>query len=115
MQVAPAGIVAPGGSRFTFPGVTVTRPGAPHPGGVIVTALVTSRFAGRASKNVIPFRVAVLLGFLMVIVNVDVPATGTCFGEKSFVMMGGARTVKILDAGRPVPPSTDVIGLVTLL
>ena len=110
-----AGIVAPGGNRLTFPPTTVGINVAAHIAGLTTMGPTTSRLGGNVSKNVTPVIATLLLGFLMVMVIVEIPPTGTCFGVKSLVITGGAITVSILEAGRPVPPSIEEIGPVTLL
>jgi hypothetical protein len=60
--------------------------------------------AGMVSLTAMPFIMPLLVaGFVIVIVRVDVPPTGTEVGVKDFVMVGGAVTVKVAEAVPPVP------------
>ncbi len=64
----------------------------------------TAMPAGKVSLTAIPFIVPeVVAGFVIVMVNVEVPPTAMLVGAKDFVIVGGAVTVKVADAVEPVP------------
>jgi hypothetical protein len=83
--------------------VTVPPPHVVAPPGVEV--LVTP--AGRASVNAAPVR-AIEFGLVSVIVSADAAPVEILEGENDLATVGGARTVKVPEAGAVFEPPLDV-------
>ena len=72
--------------------------------GVVLTSIP----GGKASLTATPFTPAGLAsGLVMMIVRVEVPPTCTPVGENDLAIVGGAKTLSVPDAVRPVPPSVE--------
>jgi hypothetical protein len=72
--------------------------------------------AGNASVTAIPFIAPVLVaGLVKVSVRVEVPPTAIGVGAKALAIVGGAVTVKIAEAVKPVPPFVELTVPVVLL
>lgn len=76
--------------------------------------LATTTPAGRESLKATAVSATVEFGLAMVKVSVEVPFTGTLAGAKLLLMTGGATTVMLAEAVRPVPPWVEVMALVVL-
>lgn len=94
------------------PAVAVAVP--PH---VLFSAfgVATTRPAGRLSVNAIPFNVTPVLGFVMVKVSEVVPFSGMLAAPNTFVIDGGAATVRFAVAVLPVPPLVELTAPVVLV
>src|SRR5438874_9344833 len=89
VQLADAGIVAPESAALAPPLAAVTVPPA-HVVAPLAEAVLT-RPAGYASVNAAPV-MAVVLGFVSVMVSTDVAFGAIAAGVKDFAAVGAART-----------------------
>jgi hypothetical protein len=107
VQVLPGVAIAPlANETVVAPAVAVNVP--PQ---VFVAAGVTATCspAGKASETAMFVRPTVFpAGFVIISVSVDVPFNGICVGENTFVIVGGATTVRLAVAVRPGPLSVAV-------
>lgn len=100
-----AGIVPP--ENVSVPGLVAFTEAVTVPVVQVVAAFETTalrRFAGYVSVNAAPV-IAVVLGFVRVMVSVEVSLTATLTGEKDLATVGGRSTCNVaLDAAKFVPP-----------
>ena len=112
LQLPLAGIVAPLNATEPPPAAAVTVPPAQ-----VVAPLgvpVLTRFAGYVSVKAAPVILAVL-GFVRVTVNTEVRFLPITFCVNDFATVGGLMTVRVADAGAPVPAFVVVTLPVLLL
>lgn len=99
-----AGIVPP--VNVSVPGLVAFADAVTVPVVQLVAAFDTTalrRFKGYVSRNAAPV-IAVVLGFVRVIVSVDVSLTATLTGKKDLATVGGSSTVSVeLAAARLLP------------
>src|SRR5271157_945125 len=70
---------------------------------------------GKLSVNATPLRATLELGFVILSVKVLVPPSGIELGLKPLEIDGGAITVRLADAVRPVPPLVEATAPVVLV
>jgi hypothetical protein len=111
VQELLAATVPPVRATIKDPAVAVAVP--PH---VLVRLLgvATTRFTGKSSVKATPCSATVALGLVIVIVSVEMPFERIEVGLKALAILGGATTVMVAVAGRPVPPSFEVMAVVEL-
>ena len=78
----------------------------PHEPVTVVEANFTP--PGRLSVKATPLRALKVFGLVTVKLNVLLPFSGTLFGLKDLLIVGGATTVSVSDAVPPVPPSVEL-------
>lgn len=72
------------------------------------TGLATTKPLGKVSLKFTPVRVVLPDGLAIVMVKVEFALGATIVGEKVFVTVGAAFTVKFADAVNPVPPLVEL-------
>jgi hypothetical protein len=105
VHAALAATVPP--AKLTVPAAAVGVP--PH---VLVSpfGVATTRPDGSVSENATPVAANVLApGFVTVNVKVVFEFSGIAVGLNALLINGGASTARLAEAGRPVPPSVDMM------